>query len=169
MGGVLDRFTGVTVANLTQANLESVVNSLSIASNERANIADAILLHQLLNARAGNPPAIIGLGGISTTTLGDPTPQILTVTANQAWDLLAITATNDDAINAVDFTLTLNDGSTTMDLVTQNIAASGSVTIDLSKYIAFPTIVTPDLQLQYSQAGDSSGVTVKTAYQVRSV
>lgn len=164
--GIFDRFIGVKVANLKQTDIESTLNNFSISSKH--DIEESMYISGLLAARQGVAPAIKGLGGISVSTLPDPTPVVVQIPENQIWEVVGVNATNDDSINPVDVTITLNDGSNTLDIVTTNVASSATVMLDLGKLIP-PLILSEDLEIQFSQSGDASSVTARMAYQVRSV
>ena len=164
--GIFDRFTGVKVSNLRQTDIESALNDISISS--KYDVEESMYISGLLAARQGVAPAIKGLGGISVSTLPDPTPVVVQIPENQIWEVVGVNATNDDSVNAVDVTVTLNDGSNTLNIITTNVAASATVMLDLGKLIP-PLILSEDLEIQFSQAGDASSVTTRMAYQVRSV
>ena len=166
--GIYDRFTGVKLSELTQSQIESVANDVTISSMTSYDLAFIADIQNALVARQGGNAIIQGLGGVSVLPLVDASAVNQTVTANQAWKINSISVTNAD-INAAVVQLQLTDGTNGSLFFSESVAAASTSIVKMGNEINGELIVSPQQYIQADQDGNSNGVVVGIAYQVKQV
>ena len=163
---VYDRLRGLTLDGLTRTQMNSVLENVTIDSIDDDVMNASNVLNSALLAQSG----VVGgvpfqdQGAVTTIALADATPSN-SKPAGETWHVHAISIQNNDAINAAVVTLTLTDGSTGVTIYSANLAGDTTTTIDLG-VVSSPFYWTPNLYLQASQTGESSGVYVDIAYNI---
>ena len=168
--GIYDRFTGVKLSELTQSQIESVANDVTISSMTSYDLAFIADIQNALVARQGGNAIIQGLGGVSVLALDDQTTSLnQTVTANQAWKINSISITNADGVNAAVVQLQLTDGTNGSLFFSESVAPASTSIVKMGNEINGELIVSPQQYIQADQDGNSNGVVVGIAYQVKQV
>ena len=169
MSGILDLFTGVKLSELTQSEIESVANSLTISENTRSDLEDLATVEASLISRAGNISIIQELGGVSVLNLVDSSPITQTVTANQVWKIQNVAVINSDGANEAVVTIQVNDGSNGTIFFQESVAPGSTVLVKMGNLFAGELFTNPGLQIIADQDGASTGVVVSISYQVKQV
>jgi hypothetical protein len=167
MSTALDRLRGITIGDLTHSQLNSVLENLTIDSDSSEQFAIASMIWAAKQAQSSAEGLPFGdLGGIKSTSIPDATPVTL-APVNETWRVMSIAITNDDAENAAVVGVYFTDGGALSGLIeASSVAAEAVVTISLGNVIAGSMELNPQAFLMFTQDGSSSGITVRTTYQV---
>ena len=168
--GLIDRFTGIKLGDLTPSQLESVANELVLSASSVGSLTELAMLSMALHSRSDVSSGIVqGLGGLSVKNLTDDTASAYTIPANQAWQLIGIEYFNTDAINISTVEVYLTDGTNRFYLFNAAVTPLAKESVDLSLVVAMPIILSPELYLEVKQDGVSSQVDITLAYQVKQI
>ena len=167
--GLIDRFTGIKLGDLTPSQLESVANEVVLSPSSMGSLGEIVQLSSAIHAKSDVSGGIVqGLGGLSVKNLTDDTASAYTIPANQAWQLIGIEYFNTDAINISTVEVYLTDGTNRFYLFNAAVAPLLRQPVDLS-LVGMPIILSPELYLEVKQDGVSSQVTMTMAYQVKQI
>ena len=168
--GLIDRFTGIKLGDLTPSQLESVGNNLVLSSSSLKDLQELTTLANAFTANSGVSAGMVrGLGGLSVKNLTDDNASAYTVPANQSWSLIGIEYFNADAVNISTVEVYLTDGTNRFYLFNAAVAPLLRQPVDLSIVLAMPIILSPELYLEVKQDGVSSQVDITLAYQVKQI
>ena len=166
---IFSQFRGITLQDLTPAQIESVLNNITISPANKNALFEAAALSAALQARNNVSAGIVqGQGGVSVLSLSDATPVVQVVTPGQAWTIIGVSVVNADPTNATTVTLTLSDGSNASQFFSESVAASTTTSVKVGNELN-NVVVSPQLQINAVQGGESTSVLVNVAYQVKQV
>jgi len=161
-----DRLRGVTLADLTQTQLKSVLDGVSIDGSTSGTNKIAASIYAAKAVQSGlTPQCIQTQGAINVTTLGDASDTDLQP-SSETWRVQSLHAINNDGSDAVNLIIRLTDGTSAFTLVSKSLTAGSEFTFNLLGVMS-DNLITPQLYLQFSAQGAGTiNVPVSTAYQV---
>ena len=152
--GILDQLTGTSLNDLTQAQIATILDNVTISPTTRADLSDAALVLNAFQARQGTIEVDANAGQIAVNTLTPATStQVFQPSAGQVFQIIGMEIENTDAVNAATVTINFFDGTNTVLIHTESLGALGKKTIDFGSKSAQPIYITNSLYIQTVQSG----------------
>ena len=161
-----DRLRGITLDNLTQTELKSVLDGVSIDGATAGDAAIAANVYAAKAVQSGlTPQCIQDAGDINVTTLSDASP-IKIEPSGETWRVIGVHAINNDGSDAAIVALEMIDaGGTAFTIVSKSLAAGAEAMLDLSSLTS--NLINPQVFFRVSAGGAGTiNIAVSTAYQV---
>ena len=165
--GILDQLTGTSLNDLTQAQIATILDNVTISPTTRADLSDAALVLNAFQARQGTIEVDANAGQIAVNTLTPATStQVFQPSAGQVFQIIGMEIENTDAVNAATVTINFFDGTNTVLIHTESLGALGKKTIDFGSKSAQPIYITNSLYIQTVQSGEATDIEVSMANQI---
>ena len=167
---LIDRFTGITLGDLTPSDVESIANNLVLSPSSLNSLNELRIISDAIHGRSDVTSGIVqGLGGIALKTLTDDNAYTFEVPANQAWTLIGVQYENTDGGNIALVSIYLTDGTSRYTCFSENVAPLLKATVDFSSVACMPITLSPQLEIEVAQSGESSGINIQMVYQVKQI